>query len=88
MKGYFQTGVWKTWINGSADHGLRCKSELESHPLLTTFSYSLTCLFTLLGGKNLVQQIRRLLRHSFIRCQLRHAGIDNSKAQCNLEHAY
>ena len=83
----FRSGVWKTRINGSADHGLRCKSELESRPLLTTFSCSLTCLFTLLGGKNLVQQICRLLRRSFVGCQLRHAGIDNSKARCNLEHA-
>ena len=46
----FFSGVCKTQINGSADHGLRCERGLESHPLLTAFSCSLTC-FSLLKGR-------------------------------------
>ena len=57
--------AWKTRINGSADHGIRCERGLESRPLLTALSCSITC-FLMLRGKNLVQQMRRLSHRLFV----------------------
>ena len=62
------------------------QSGLESHLLLIAFSCSLTCLSTLLGSRKEPGAIDMSPVASFIRCQLCHAGIDNSKARCNLEH--
>ena len=45
------SGVWKTRINGSADHGLHSESGLEFSPLLVAFNCSLPRLSTL-GVKN------------------------------------
>ena len=54
-------GVWKTWINGSADHGLQCKSGLESPPLQTVFNCNLTHPFVAWRTKTGALTARRIV---------------------------
>ena len=56
-------GVWKTRINGLADHGLQCKSALESPPLQTAFNCNLTRSSSL-GRQKLVLHVALFIRRS------------------------
>ena len=49
--GDLEFGVWKTRINGSADHGLHSESGLGFRQLLVAFNCSFPH-FSALGGKN------------------------------------